>query len=82
MFFFETKLRKRNRELIYKTITDPTFRKRLQATPIQALRLTSLNDKNKTEIKELLSITNKIGSQISNLADKLLCSGGPCGIGR
>jgi len=82
MFFFESKLKKQNRELIYKTITDPNFRRYLQTSPARAMRLSSVTEKNKLEIQKVLSFTDKINSQITALADELLCSGGGCSIAK
>lgn len=82
MFFFESKLRKNNRELIYKTITDVNFRRALKSSPTRALKISEVTEKNKREINKILSTTEKIQSQINALADELLCSGGGCGIAR
>jgi hypothetical protein len=72
---------KKNRELIYKALTDPKFRRLLQAKPTEALGVRSLNLEQKKEIKLVLATVKGIESHIATIADELLCAnGGPCGI--
>ncbi|MGA9188140.1 MAG: hypothetical protein WB014_06170 [Methanosarcina sp.] len=72
---------KDNRELIYKALIDPKFRKQLQENPAKALGVEELSDEKKNEIRFVLAAVKGISIQISSLADELLCAnGGPCGI--
>ena len=73
-------LKKRQKELVLKALTDPTFKKQLMKAPQKALgkKVTATMRK---EIAMLLAVIKGIESQISAIADELLCAnGGPCGI--
>jgi len=73
-------LKKRQKELILRALTDPSFRNGLINEPEKTLG-TKLTSEKKKEIKMILAFVKGIDSQISHLADELLCSnGGPCGI--
>ena len=72
---------KKNRELIYKALTDPKFRKQLQEEPAKAIGVKELTVEKKKEIRFVLAALKGIEVQIGSLADELLCAnGGPCGI--
>ena len=72
---------KKNRELIYKALTDPKFRKQLHEEPAKALGVKELTAEKKKEIRLVLAALKGIEVQIGSLADELLCAnGGPCGI--
>ena len=70
-----------NRELILRALTDATFRNSLSRDPARTLGIRSATTLTRKEIDSILSKVRQIESQISSLADELLCaSGGPCGI--
>lgn len=72
---------KKNREFIYRALTDPKFRKQLQKEPARALGVKVLTAEKKKEIRFILAAVKGIEVQIGSLADELLCAnGGPCGI--
>lgn len=74
-------LKKRQKELVLKALTDPVFKRLLAKDPQKALgkKVTATMQK---EIAMLLAVIKGIESQISAIADELLCAnGGPCGIG-
>lgn len=72
---------KRQKELILQALTDPKFRKLLQENPKEALGVKRLTSDMKKEIQLVLAAVKGINSQISALADELLCAnGGGCGI--
>ncbi|MEI9477829.1 MAG: hypothetical protein WCO26_14805 [Deltaproteobacteria bacterium] len=73
-------LKKTQKELILKALTDASFRKLLTTDPANALgkKITPHSEK---EVKMVLAVVKGIDAQISHLADELLCAnGGPCGI--
>ena len=73
-------LKKAQKELIFKALTDASFRKLLTADSAKALgkKITPQIEK---EVKMVLAVVKGIDAQISHLADELLCAnGGPCGI--
>ena len=71
----------KNRELVYKALTDPSFRKLLQTQPAKALGVTKLSPEKAKMVTTALSAIKEIDSKISSIADELLCAnGGPCGI--
>jgi hypothetical protein len=75
--------RKKNRDMVYRALTDPTFRKQLETSPHTALGKTSqqITEKNRVEIRKVLDVVKQVETQLSRLADELLCAnGGPCGI--
>jgi triosephosphate isomerase len=74
------KLKKRQKELVLKALTNPAFKRMLTKEPQKALgkKITATMQK---EIAMLLAVIKGIESQISAIADELLCAnGGPCGI--
>lgn len=73
---------KRQKTLILQALTDPKFRKLLQENPKEALGAKRLTADMKKEIQLVLAAVKGINSQISALADELLCAngGGGCGI--
>lgn len=72
---------KKNRDLLYKVLTDPKFRRQLQENPTSALRVRKLSQLNVKEIKTVLAAVREIDVKIGRLADELLCANdGPCGI--
>jgi hypothetical protein len=71
----------KNRELVYKALTNPSFRKQLQEQPELAIGKKQITDANKKEIKRILEMVREIDTRIGSIADELLCAnGGPCGI--
>lgn len=71
----------KNRELVYKALTDPSFRKLLQTQPAKALGVTTLSPEKAKMVTTALSAIKEIDAKISSIADELLCAnGGPCGI--
>lgn len=73
--------RKRQRELVLRTLTDPGFRKMLATDPAQALGKKRITETIQKEIRMILAIAKGIEAQIAAIADELLCAnGGPCGI--
>jgi hypothetical protein len=73
----------KNRELVYKALTDPGFRKLLESDPGRAVGKPKLTEQQKLEVKKLISIVDEIQGKIGRIADELLCAnGGPCGIAR
>jgi hypothetical protein len=75
--------RKRNRDMVYRALTDPNFRKQLETNPSAALgkQPQQITEKNRAELKQVLAVVRQVESQLSKLADELLCAnGGPCGI--
>jgi len=75
--------RKRNRDLVYRALTDLTFRKQLATSPAAALgkQPQQLTAKNQAEVRQVLEVVKLVESQLAKLADELLCAnGGPCGI--
>jgi hypothetical protein len=72
--------KKKQKELVLKALTDPSFRKALTNEPEKALGK-KLTAKMTRELKTILKLVKGIEEQISHLADELLCAnGGPCGI--
>lgn len=72
---------KKNREIIFKTLTDPKFRKEFMSNPQKALGLKEFTDINKKEVETLLKTVEEIEARVGRLADALLCAdNGPCGI--
>jgi hypothetical protein len=73
--------RRANKKLIVKALTDPRFRRMLVTNPQKALGVTRLSAVNKREIELVVKTVRGIESQISSMADYLLCvTDGPCGI--
>ncbi|WP_456474395.1 hypothetical protein [Candidatus Pyrohabitans sp.] len=73
--------RRKNRELIYRALTDPAFRRQLEKDPASALGVRELSREKIKEIAFVLAAVKGIEAQIGALADELLCAnGGPCGI--
>ena len=70
-----------NKKLIVKALTDPKFRRLLVANPRKALGVARLSAVNKREIELVVKTVRGIESQISSMADYLLCvTDAPCGI--
>jgi hypothetical protein len=73
----------KNRELIFKALTDPNFRNLLQTQPAKALGATTLTPEKAKMVTNALSAIKEIEAKINSIADELLCAnGGPCGIAR
>ena len=74
--------RKRNRDMVYRALTDPKFRKQLETNPAVALgkQPQQITEKNRAELKQVLEVVRRVEMQLSKLADELLCANGPCGI--
>jgi hypothetical protein len=75
--------RKKNRDLVYKALTDPAFRKQLESNPAAALgkNAQQFTDRNRTEIRKVLDTVKQIEDMLARISDELLCAdGGPCGI--
>ena len=71
----------KQKELILRVLTDPKFKRLLVQDPTKALNVEKITPEIKKEINVVLAVVKGIESQISNLADELLCAnGGPCGI--
>ncbi|WP_287372630.1 hypothetical protein [Prosthecochloris sp.] len=71
----------RQKALILQALTDAKFRKLLQENPKKALGTAKLTAEMKKEVQLVLAAVKGINSQISALADELLCAnGGGCGI--
>ena len=71
----------KNRELIYKALTDANFRKQLESQPAKALGVSALTPVKEKEVQNILKRIKEIDTRIGGLADELLCAnGGPCGI--
>ncbi len=74
---------KRQKDLIYRALTDAAFRKRLEAEPQRALHLKTFGGTQTKEIERVLVLVRDIEARISALSDELLCAnGGPCGIAK
>ncbi len=71
--------KKRQKDLILKALTNPSFRKLLMNEPAKALDK-KITVEIQKEIKMVLAVVKGIEAQIANLADMLLCVNGPCGI--
>ena len=72
-----------NRDMVYKVLTDPAFRKKLEADPAAAVGKKQLTAQQKQEVIKVLSLVDEIQGKIQKIADELLCAnGGPCGIGK
>ncbi len=69
-----------SKKIILQALTDPKFRKLLETNPKKAIGVSTLTEANMREIKKALTVVKKIESQISTLADELLCADGGCGI--
>jgi hypothetical protein len=76
------RIKAKQKQLVLKALTDPKFRKMLQAEPKKALGTRAVSTLNQREIALTLSMVKGIETQISALADELLCAEGPgpCGI--
>jgi hypothetical protein len=73
--------RERQKKLIVRALTDPKFRVLLEKSPEKALNVDKLSAENVKEVKFILASVKGIRTQISSLADQLLCAnGGGCGI--
>lgn len=74
-----SKKKRLNRELVLRALTDPQFRKLLQANPSKAIgkAVTSVRQR---EIDLVLATVKGIEAHIRLVADELLCANGPCGI--
>jgi len=72
-----------NRDMVYKVLTDPAFRKQLETDPAKAVGKRELTEVQRQEVKKVLSIVDEIQQKIQHIADELLCAnGGPCGIAK
>jgi hypothetical protein len=70
-----------NKKLVLRALTEPEFRRQLETTPKDALRMPRFSQENEVEIRFVLAAVKAIEAQIAGLADQLLCAnGGPCGI--
>ena len=73
----------KNRELIFKALTDPSFRNLLQTQPAKALGVATLTPEKAKMVTVALSAIKEIDAKINGIADELLCAnGGPCGIAK
>ncbi len=70
----------KNRELIYKALIDPAFRKKLKRDPAAELGVTELSKENEAEIRLVLAAVRGIENHIGALADELLCANGGNGV--
>jgi len=72
-----------NRDMVYKLLTDPGFRKKMEADPAAAVGKKQLTAAQILEVKKVLTLVDEIQGKIQRIADELLCAnGGPCGIAR
>lgn len=72
----------KNRQLVYKSLTDPAYRKLLLESPEKALNVKTLTPDKLAMVKKMVERIKIIENDISHVADELLCAnGGPCGIG-
>jgi hypothetical protein len=72
-----------NRDMVYKVLTDPAFRKKLETAPAAAVGKKELTPVQLKEVKNVLKFADRIQLEIQHVADELLCAnGGPCGIGK
>ncbi len=70
-----------NRELIYRALVDPQFRKQLEEEPAAAMGIKELTPEKKAEVRMVVATVKSIRDHIRNIGDALLCAnGGPCGI--
>jgi len=70
-----------NRDLIYKALLDPEFRKELKANPAAAMGVKELSPEKKAEVRMVVATVESIRDHIRRMGDELLCAnGGPCGI--
>jgi hypothetical protein len=76
-----SKKKKLNRELVLRALTDPKFRKLLQASPSKAIGK-PVTGARQREIDVVLATVRGIEAHIQLVADELLCANGPgpCGI--
>ena len=75
--------RKKNRDLVYRALTDLNFRKQLELNPARALGKTpkQFTEKNRLETQKIVKLVKQIEDMLAKIADELLCAnGGPCGI--
>ena len=75
--------RKRNRDMVYRALTDLNFRKQLETNPAAALgkQAQQLTTRNQAEVRQVLQVVKLVENQLAKLADELLCAnGGACGI--
>ncbi len=81
MFKLSTATKEKNRALVYKALTDPSFRKLLETQPAKALGVSSLSPEKTKMVATALAAIKQIDAKIIGIADELLCAnGGPCGI--
>jgi hypothetical protein len=72
-----------NRDMVFKVLTDPAFRKKLETDPAAAVGKKDLTAQQKLEVKKVLTAVDEIHQKVQRLADELLCAnGGPCGIAK
>ena len=69
-----TARKKANRDLVYRALTDPKFRRLLQTNPRKALGKPKLTAVQLREVDLVLASVKGIQSQMNNMADKLLCA--------
>jgi len=74
MAVLRTNPKRVNKEMLYKALTDPAFRKLLAESPTRALRVRRLNKLQLHEIKLVLASLKGIEAQMNALADQLLCA--------
>ncbi len=73
--------KEKNRAVVYKALTDPSFRKLLETQPAKALGVASLTPEKTKMVANALAAIKQIDAKIASIADELLCAnGGPCGI--
>jgi hypothetical protein len=65
------------KEMVLKALTDPKFRKMLQAEPEKLLNKRTIDVATQKEIAVTLSLVKGIEAQISAVADELLCAYNP-----
>lgn len=66
--------KKVNKQLILRALTDPKFRKKLERNPAAALGKKDLTAIHKKEVDMVIAAVRGIESQMSIIADELLCA--------
>jgi hypothetical protein len=66
--------RKKNRDMVYRALTDPNFRKQIETNPAAALGKTpqQITEKNRAEMRKVLEIVKQVETKLAQLADELL----------
>jgi len=68
---------KQKKELLVRALTDPKFRTQLERSPAKVFGVSKLSTIDAKIIKETMTKLQALETQITSLADELLCS---CGV--